>query len=201
MAVITDNTNYPGVEVNLPDTFDGNNENGDRDAEANAASTSYDEDTLSISSAGGGGFWRFWNSFNRMTIVMMLCLFILLGLTASLSATAAKHNVVANMSSITKSSKAPTAKSTKAPALIESKAPTAKSTKAPACSARGESCTSPAECCIGDDLYCVDYTCLPNPFPPACSADGESCKSDADCCGFNDDYFLECVSGTCLESI
>lgn len=135
--------------MNLPDTLDGNNENGDRDAEANAASTSYDEDTLSISSAGGGGFWRFWNSFNRMTIVMMLCLFILLGLTASLSATAAKHNVVANMSSTTN----PKA----------SKAPTAKSTKAPACRASGESCDIAADCCI--NLCCGCFT------PGICSTD------------------------------
>ena len=121
MAVITDNS---GVEVvDLPDSFSGNNDNGNNDLDAEAASTSYEEDdTFSISSQGEGGgkSWRFWNGFNRMTMVMVLCLFILLGLTASLSATAVKSsNVVANMSSTTKASKGPTAKSTKAPGTCD----------------------------------------------------------------------------------
>ena len=91
--------------------------NNDRDAEA--ASTSYEDDTFSISSEGEGGgkSWRFWNSINRMNIFMMLFVVILLGLTASLSTTAVKSsNVVANMSSTTKApkaSKVPTTKSTK----------------------------------------------------------------------------------------
>ena len=64
MAVITDNTNS-GVEVDLPDTFYGNHDTpNDRDAEA--ASTSYEdeEDTFSISSEDGGKSWRTWDSIN-----------------------------------------------------------------------------------------------------------------------------------------
>ena len=134
MAVIIDNTNS-GVEVDLPDTFNSNNDNGnDRDAES--ASTSYEEDTFSISSAGGGKSWRSWDRINRMNIFMMLFVVILLGLTASLSATAAKSNVVDNMSSTTKASKAPTAKST----------------KAPTCLALNDSCETSADCC--DCLVC-----------------------------------------------
>ena len=129
MAVITDNTNSEGVEVNLPETFDGNN----RDAEEAASTSSYEEDT--ISSAGDGKSWRIWNSINRMNIFMVLCLFIL-GLTAGLSTTAAKSNVVDNMSSTTKARKA-------------SKGPTAKSTKAPACVAVGDTCVTSEECCVG----------------------------------------------------
>jgi hypothetical protein len=148
MAVIIDNTNS-GVEVDLPDTFNGNNDNSnDRDAEA--ASTSYEEDTFSISSAGGGKSWRSWDRINRMNIFMMLFVVILLVLTAGLSATAAKSksNVVGNMSSTSKASKAPTAKSTKAPTCIGS----------------GLACEASADCCAG--LQCIGgktiaFTCIP----------------------------------------
>ncbi|KAL7455519.1 hypothetical protein ACHAWC_007059, partial [Mediolabrus comicus] len=147
MAVIIDNTNS-GVEVDLPDTFNGNNDNGnDRDAEA--ASTSYEEDTFSISSADGGKSWRSWDRINRMNIFMMLFVVILLVLTAGLSATAAKSksNVVGNMSSTTKASKAPTAKSTKAPTCVGS----------------GKFCATSADCCAG--LFCdtiIDACLVPS---------------------------------------
>ena len=121
MAVVTDNSEgveVEEVEIDLPDSFSGNN---DRDADA--ASTSYEEDTnttFSISSEGGWKSWIIWNSINPMNIFMMLFVVILLGLTGSLSAIAAtaKSNVVDNMSSTTKASKAPTAKSAKAEACV-----------------------------------------------------------------------------------
>jgi hypothetical protein len=145
MAVIIDNTNS-GVEVDLPDTFDDNNDNGNNDRDAEAASTSYEDDTFSISSEGGGKSWRFWNSINRMNLSVMLLVVLLLVLTGSLSAKAAKSSNVVdnNMSSMIKAPKA-------------SKTPNAKSTKAPACSAGSGPCTTDGDCCAG--LFCCG-TCV-----------------------------------------
>ena len=132
MAVITNSG--VEVEVDLPNSFSGNHDTpNDRDAEA--ASTSYEEDdTFSISSEGDGKSWRIWNSINRMNSFMMLFVVILLVLTGGLSATAAKSNVVDNMSSNIKAPKA-------------SKGPTAKSTKGPTCIANGQPCELSEECC------------------------------------------------------
>ncbi len=144
MAVITDNSGVE-VEVDLPNSFSGNHDTpNDRDAEA--ASTSYEEedDTFSISSEGGGKSWRSWDSINRMNIFMMLFVVILLVLTGGLSASAAKSNVVDNMSSNIKAPKA-------------SKGPTAKSTKGPTCVARGQPCETDEECC---SFSCVCFSCF-----------------------------------------
>src|SRR6056300_1559492 len=103
--VVINTDNNSGVEVNLPDTFNGGN---DRDAEADAASTSHEEEE-----DGGGSFWRFWvwDSINQMTIVMaiaMLCLFILFGFaTNSLSATAVKNNMSSTTAKAGKQTKSP----------------------------------------------------------------------------------------------
>lgn len=104
MAVITDTDNSDsGVEVDLPDSFNGNNDNGNNDRDVEAASTSSEEDTFSIR-----------DSINRMNIFLMLCIFILLGLTGWLSSTKS-NNAVGNMLSTTttKASKAPNPKSAK----------------------------------------------------------------------------------------
>eukprot|EP00986_Skeletonema_menzelii_P009622 scaffold4414_cov145-Skeletonema_menzelii.AAC.1 len=148
MAVITDNSSVE-VEIDLPDSFSGNN---DRDAEA--ASTSYEEDTtFSISSEGGWKSWIIWNSINPMNIFMMLFVVILLGLTGSLSAIAAtaKSNVVDNMSSTTKASKAPTTKSAKSEA--KSEAPSESPSEAPSQS------QSPSEAPSQSPSVCPGFTC------------------------------------------
>src|SRR6056300_556542 len=108
--VVINTDNNSGVEVNLPDTFNGGN---DRDAEADAASTSHEEEE-----DGGGSFWRLWvwDSINQMTIVMalaMLCLFILFGFaTNSLSATAVKNNMSSTTAKAGKQTKSPKADKT-----------------------------------------------------------------------------------------
>ena len=117
--VVINTDNNSGVEVNLPDTFNGGN---DRDAEADAASTSHEEEE-----DGGGSFWiwRFWvwDSINQMTIVMamaMLCLFILFGFaTNSLSATAVKNNMSSTTAKAGKQTKSPTSKAGKATTVVQ----------------------------------------------------------------------------------
>ncbi len=127
--VVINTDNNSGVEVNLPDIFNGGN---DRDAEADAASTSHEEEE-----DGGGSFWiwRFWvwDSINQMTIVMamaMLCLFILLGFaTNSLSATAVKNNMSSTAAKAGKT-KSPTSKAGKATTVV-SPAPSSEPSPAP----------------------------------------------------------------------
>ncbi len=154
MAVITNSG--VEVEVDLPNSFSGNHDTpNDRDAEAASTSSYEEDDTFSISSADGGKSWM-WNSINPMNIFMMLFVVILLVLTGGLSATAAKSNVVDNMSSNIKAPKA-------------SKGPTAKSTKGPTCIADGEGkCATNEDCCAG--LSCGSA----GPLTGICSPDGEN---------------------------
>jgi hypothetical protein len=164
MAVITDNSSVE-VEIGLPDSFSGNN---DRDAEA--ASTSYEEDTtFSISSEGGWKSWIIWNSINPMNIFMMLFVVILLGLTGSLSAIAAtaKSNVVDNMSSTTKASKVPYAKSAK------SEAPSESPSEAPSASPSAKPSDKPSLSPSETPSASVKPSDMPSPAPSECAGNWE----------------------------
>lgn len=147
MAAIIDNS---GIEVDLPDTF-GRNDNGgndrDRDAEEAASTYSNEEDTFSATGGGGGGSsWKVWNWNSivyRMTFVVVLCALILLGWTVgSLSADAAKSNVVASMSSTNAS------KSSKEP----------KASKKDSCGLEDAPCSTNDDCCTSQGFQCAKET-------------------------------------------